>query len=249
MPKSKAWGKAWVDEIYAHLFAAGRVSRVLDVGVGRGTYSMRLREAHPGVEWVGVEVWEPYVGRFDLAAKYDELLVEDVRTLDWSALGRFDVAFMGDVLEHMHGTEAIELVGRTLSAGAIAFVSIPIYYLPQGPVEGNPYEEHLKADWSHEEIMLSLPMVRASYRHGFLGVYACAPPGGPTEALKAAVDAVPASAIGGGARVDWEGERARPGRWRATLAARRARRLVLGRAEDRHTRALQALARKLGRTT
>lgn len=237
MPKSKSWGKEWVDAIYAHLHTAGAARRVIDIGVGRGTFSKRLR-AHPGVEWVGVEAWEPYVEAFALREKYDRLIVGDVRAIAWDELGRFDVAFLGDVLEHMSGPDAVVLVHRVLDAGATAFVSIPIAYLPQGRVDGNPFEEHVKPDWSHEEVMLAIPCVRVSYREGFLGIYACASPGAPTRALEEAFRGVPVSVIGETARVEWEGERGRPSYWRRRLMLRRISRLVLGRTEDRHRDAL-----------
>jgi 2-polyprenyl-3-methyl-5-hydroxy-6-metoxy-1,4-benzoquinol methylase len=46
---------------------------VLDVGCGAGTYSDLVRGAGMTTELIGIEVWEPYVKRFGLTAKYDRL--------------------------------------------------------------------------------------------------------------------------------------------------------------------------------
>jgi len=219
MPTSKAWGKAWIDAIYVRL---PDVARVLDVGVGRGTYSMRLRDARPGVEWIGVEAWEPYVDEFSLREKYDELLVADARTLDWDTLGRFDVVFMGDVLEHMTKGQAVALATRGLASGAVVLVSIPVLVTPQGAFGGNPYEVHVKADWSHEEALLSFPSVRAFYVERLNGVYVLAE---DPERLRAAVTALPAEVVPRTAHAGWI-ERPRPAVWRVRLAARRAGRVI-----------------------
>lgn len=216
MPTSKAWGKAWIDELY---LAIPDVARVLDVGVGRGTYSMRLRERRPGVEWVGVEAWEPYVDEFELREKYDELVLGDARTLDWGGLGRFDVVFMGDVLEHMSKTEALALAGAAVEHARVAIVSIPVRVTPQGAFGGNPYEVHVKADWSHEEALLSFPSVRAWFVQELNGVYMLARDGAWLQDAVARLDVPPGARVGRVAR-------RRPVAWRAALLARRAGRVA-----------------------
>ncbi len=171
MPKSKAFGKEWIDTIYADLYKDSEIRNVIDIGVGRGTFSMRLRNAHAGVTWLGIEAWQPYVEEFSLREKYDRLIINDARSVDFGKLEHFDVAFMGDVLEHMAKGDAIRLTKTILGKARFAIVSVPITHTPQEDFAGNPFEIHVKDDWCHEEAMLSLPGVRAWYVEGINGVY------------------------------------------------------------------------------
>lgn len=134
-------------------------SSILDVGMGRGNYGWFLRR---DVGWkgrlVGLEVWAPYVEGPDALAGgnrnyYDLIEIGDVR-----ASGEFvgaispDTVFAFDVIEHMakeEGTAVIEMLA--LCAKCEVLVSVPIVPYPQGPIHGNPYEEH-KHDWTPDEM-------------------------------------------------------------------------------------------------
>jgi hypothetical protein len=39
-------------------------------------------------------------------------------------------------------------------------ISIPIHHCPQGAWGGNPYEIHVKDDWTHQEVMESFPGIK-----------------------------------------------------------------------------------------
>lgn len=171
MPVSKAFGKQWIDSFYEQLCKSDAVKRVVDIGVGRGTYSMRLRRFDPAIQWIGIEAWQPYVEQFSLKEKYDQLIIQDVRTIDWKALEKFDVAFLGDILEHMKKTEAINLINTLLQTTRFIIVSLPILYTPQGDSENNPYEIHVEPNWSHEGFLLSFPCIRTWYVKGLNGIY------------------------------------------------------------------------------
>lgn len=131
-----------------------QMSRILDIGVGQGTYSDLLRSAGicQHTEWVGIEVWQPYITQYQLTNKYHVIINQDVRTLDWSRMGQYDVAFAGDVLEHMTKEQACELVDNILDHVNILIMSIPVVYWPQDEHEDNPYEIHVKPDWSNAEV-------------------------------------------------------------------------------------------------
>lgn len=171
MPYSDFGGKRWSANVFGLLACHGLIGRVLDIGPGEGWYSMHLRQAAPEAEWTGVEVWGPYVKRFDLETKYDRVVISDARYVDLSRLGRFDFAFAGDVLEHMTKPEALELAGRLLDASRALLVSLPVVPHPQGESEGNPFERHVKDDWSHEEALQSLPDMCGYVQEGIIGVY------------------------------------------------------------------------------
>ena len=104
MPFSSENGKAYIRNI------VGRVKhdRMLDIGCGSGTYAKMFPEAR----WTGVEVWEPYIEEFKLNDLYEEVILSDVRALRIATLGRFDVAILGDVLEHMEKSDAQDLLER-----------------------------------------------------------------------------------------------------------------------------------------
>ena len=132
------------------------ITRVLDIGAGSGTYAKLIKQEFDlckHAEWTAVEAWADYVEKFELASLYDRVINQDVRTLDWSSLGHFSVAIAGDVLEHMTKQQAIDLVDNILKHADTLIVSIPIVYMPQDELEGNPYEVHVKPDWSHDEVM------------------------------------------------------------------------------------------------
>lgn len=186
MPHSKKAGKATIQEWVATLKAEGELqhNRVLDLGVGSGGYYNWLNHRYvpgqdwavdqgelAGAHWTGIEVWTPYIKEFDLEAKYNTLVNEDIRTVDYSTLGLFDVAIAGDVLEHMSKEDAVSVVAKVLEVSKYLIINIPIIYYPQGESHDNPYEEHIKDDWSHEEMLSTFPQIRKSNTGRRVGVY------------------------------------------------------------------------------
>lgn len=156
MPYSSSAGKGW---IASRLAAAGDVRRVLDIGVGAGIYANLFRSRTPGAEWVGIEVWAPYVEQFQLQTKYDRVVLCDVQYLDFSKLGFFDVCFCGDVLEHMPTPEARRVIDQTLYYSRLLFISVPLGHSPQEPINGNPFERHLVEDYSDEVMRQHFPEI------------------------------------------------------------------------------------------
>jgi predicted TPR repeat methyltransferase len=153
MPFSSGIGKEetlrWIKEI------APTITRVLDIGAGSGTYAKMLKVNHKvcnSAHWTGVEVWEPYIEKYKLKDLYDILINQDARNLNWNDIGQVDVTFAGDVLEHMTKQEAVELVEKILDHSRYLVISIPTMIYHQGEAHGNPYEVHVKPDWSHEEV-------------------------------------------------------------------------------------------------
>lgn len=128
------------------------IHTVLDVGPGAAFWPRRLGPVLDGAEWDAVEVWGPYVQRFQLRFTYRTVVVADVAYLDWSRLpeplgGRaYDLVVLGDVLEHLRDLREVDRVlaeakrwsRRVLLAG-------PVGVWPQGPQLGNPRGAHLVA--------------------------------------------------------------------------------------------------------
>ena len=171
MPSSSNFGKLYTAMMLKKLHEAGSIKHVVDFGCGEGTYKNLLDPHCPGTRWTGVEVWEPYVEQFDLEEKYDRIIVEDCRRVDWSSLGPVDLAIFGDILEHMIREEAVKVVERALAHAPLVLISIPVVEFPQEPTGGNPYEEHVKDDWDHYEVMRTFPGVSAFFIHDHIGVY------------------------------------------------------------------------------
>ena len=132
------------------------INTVVDIGPGSGTYIQLIKEESQccvDADWIGVEIWKPYIEEYKLESRYSRILNQDVRTVDWAALAP-DAVIAGDVLEHMTKEEAVVLVDKILAVAKTLIVSIPIRYMPQDEhAYDNPHEAHIKDDWSHEEVV------------------------------------------------------------------------------------------------
>ena len=168
MAKSSAAGKGWSYEVLRVLHAHRPLHRVLDVGAGLGIYS-QFRQ--PGQHWTAIEIWGPFVETYDLAKKYDTVVIGDMRYLDWQHFAPLDLVICGDVLEHMTKEEAQELVRRGLEHSRLVLISIPIEHAEQEAILGNPYEAHVKPDWTHAECVASFPDICLGYQEAGIGVY------------------------------------------------------------------------------
>ncbi len=170
MPLSSNEGKnkisEWIDNINPVYF------NVLDVGTGKGLYAYIFRDSHnlQNSKWTGIEIWEPYVEKYNLHSKYDTLLVKDARYIDFG-FNKYDIAFCGDILEHMTKKQAQDLVSKLQKCCRNIIISIPIIHYEQGPIEDNPYEIHIKPDWSHEEVLESFDSIVDSKIGNIIGVY------------------------------------------------------------------------------
>lgn len=144
--------------------------KVWDIGPGDGTYSDLLR-SYTVCSWVGVEVWEPYILQFDLNRKYNQIINMDVRGVDFSAshIPSNSLIIFGDVLEHIPEDDARALILKAKQHFRWILVSIPIVHAPQGEVNGNPYEAHLK-HWGFDEMHAAMGYCMAFKGHT-IGLY------------------------------------------------------------------------------
>lgn len=141
---------------------------VLDVGPGAGTYWDLLGES-PGMVLDAVEIFEPYIVRFDLATKYREVTLCDIRAYDWPTI--YDYVILGDVLEHMVKDDAL-LVWEQSRAHArkAVILSCPVFGYEQGTLEGNPAEAHLY-QWSADEVLRDLGGITDHWVGTIIGVF------------------------------------------------------------------------------
>jgi glycosyltransferase involved in cell wall biosynthesis len=162
MPVSFESGKAYIREFINKISH----SKMIDIGVGCGTYAKMFPESH----WTGVEIFGPYVEKFGLKKIYQKLIIEDARKIDYLSLGSFDVAIAGDILEHMSANEAKELLENLKNISDTVIVSIPLGHHPQGEVDGNIYESHVE-DWSDNKVISIFGIPSESHIDGCIGVY------------------------------------------------------------------------------
>lgn len=171
MPTSSSSGKKQIRQWIAK---HKDIARVLDVGCGEGTYPRLLREQYPllaDAEWWGVEAWTKYIEEFNLHSLYYQIINEDARKINWTELPKIDLVIFGDVLEHMTKEESQELVNKALGISKYVVISIPIVHSPQGAYGGNPFEIHVKDNWTHQEVLDSFPHIVESSGAKKIGVY------------------------------------------------------------------------------
>jgi hypothetical protein len=153
MPFSASEGREhvrrWLDEL-------GPVT-VVDIGAGAGAYrDLCATLAEPPVV-DAVEIWAPYIEQYRLGERYRSVVVADAFALPASAYRGYDVAVLGDVIEHTTEARATSLLRTLVDAGVgHAVVTIPLGHHPQGPWGGNPYERHVTDHWSHTDVMALL---------------------------------------------------------------------------------------------
>ncbi len=179
MPKSSRSGK---ETIIKWLQSLTNIKSILDVGAGKGTYKRLcdgfivykdmnaippiFSEAH----WTAIEVWQPYIEEYELNYLYDVVLNKDVRDIQKS-LDNFDLIFLGDVLEHMSKDDALKLMKTLSKKGKILIVSIPLGHHPQGEENNNPFETHVKDDWTHREFISTFTNIKKFNIDKEIGVY------------------------------------------------------------------------------
>lgn len=160
MPRSDPEGRDWVVKHYIGTTAP----IVIDIGPGEGTYSDLLR-GWRNTWWVGVEVYEPYVQRFDLWRKYDAVIVRDARNISFPESPFILLA--GDVLEHMPSSDALDILYRAKEHAEAIMVSLPVIRYPQHGHD-NPFEDHLD-QWTFTAMYDCLGPKVSAWRGNCLG--------------------------------------------------------------------------------
>lgn len=148
VPASNPETKPWIAEQILHI----KPKTVLDVGAGKGLYLNLLYDVlgKENVHVTAVEVWEDYIKFFMLKMRYNVLIKEDVRKMDDFS---YDLVILGDILEHMSKEDAVALWDKVSTQAKYAVIAIPIIHHPQEAINDNPYEIHVKEDWSTQEVL------------------------------------------------------------------------------------------------
>lgn len=164
MPFSDQSNQSWLIEELNSL----DIKSMLDVGAGSGTYGQMFFHHFPEVSRTAVEIWKPYIYQYDLFTFYQTIHMADVRKHnDFN----YDIVIFGDILEHMTKQSALSVWEKVSNQAKYAVIAIPIIHYPQGSYEGNPFEAHVKDDWSHEEVMESFPQIKQYKLSDIVGTY------------------------------------------------------------------------------
>lgn len=168
MPTSDKQGKFIAQSLIVNV----RPEQVWDLGCGEGTYAKLMPpRINTSISWVGVDIWKPYGEQFQLWKYYKSVWYKDIRDLPWRGLvGKENsLAIFGDVLEHMPEDDARRVILEAKQDFRWILVSIPIVHAPQGEVNGNPYEEHVK-HWDFDEMHEAMGKCMAFKGHT-IGLY------------------------------------------------------------------------------
>lgn len=141
---------------------------ILDIGAGSGTYADALKDARYDGTIDAIEIWQPYIDKFNLHKKYRNVYNQDIRL--WDELD-YDVVIFGDILEHMTKQQALKVWEKVSAQADYALIAIPIIHYHQGELEGNPFEKHVKDDWSHEEVLSSFSNIVDCWQGEVVGAY------------------------------------------------------------------------------
>src|SRR4051794_18909938 len=86
----------------------------LDIGPGAGKFSSLAKASGERCGYkstlTAVEIDETYVHKFELATKYDEVILGDGMTLIDSPRVRFEFCFIGDCIEHLRKSDGLDLI-------------------------------------------------------------------------------------------------------------------------------------------
>ena len=87
-------------------------SKILDIGAGEGTYYDLLK--HHFNDFDGIEIFEPYIEKYDLKNKYNNLYLGNIVDFEFPDFD-YDIIIMGDTLEHLSETDARTVINKYIN--------------------------------------------------------------------------------------------------------------------------------------
>ncbi len=115
----------------------------LDVGACDGKYANLLKDY---LVIDGVEVFKPYIERYQLDKKYNHIYNVDIVDFkyDW-----YDLIIFGDIIEHLDIKDAQKVIDYARSRCKDMIIAVPYKY-KQGIVDNNPHQAHIQDDLTRE---------------------------------------------------------------------------------------------------
>jgi uncharacterized protein (DUF433 family) len=136
---------------------------ILDVGAGAGNY----RHLLPGLTMDAVEIWTPYITKYELFKYYRNIYNTDIRGFKYDY---YDIIIFGDILEHLTIKDAQDVLEYACNHCNELIVSLPYEY-EQGIVNDNINEVHLQSDLTPENILERYPMLELVKKGNVVGFY------------------------------------------------------------------------------
>jgi len=140
-------------------------ANVIDVGAGSGKYGVMLRGYFGKIH--ALEVYEPYIEKFDLHSIYTSIFCANVVDFD---LSQYDYIILGDIIEHLELKVAQELLSYINNSGKKCIVAVP-YQMEQDDVGGNVYEKHLQPDLTINNFIDRYPYMKFLFGNELYGYY------------------------------------------------------------------------------
>jgi len=148
MPSSEMNNKSYVKDF---LVARPEIKTIVDLGPGAATYAKYVSTDTINPKsyiWKAVEIWGPYIKRFDLERYYDEIRIGDIRYMEFP---EGDCCIAGDILEHLRREDFIKVFKKIDKLFKYVIITIPVNLLSSDAFEGNEAEIH-QSYWSIEEL-------------------------------------------------------------------------------------------------
>lgn len=132
-----------LDDVARKLIArASDLRTVLDVGPGRGKYGQMVRELRPDAHVTAMEIEDAYVELYGLWGIYNHVCVDPAYRLLDNPDAEYDLAILGDVLEHMPKSQGLDVLHYLTYRTRYLWVQYPNRYR-QGSLGGYPSEAHV----------------------------------------------------------------------------------------------------------
>jgi GR25 family glycosyltransferase involved in LPS biosynthesis len=131
-------------------------AKILDIGAGDGKWGYVLSEHFKNID--AIEIFEPYVDRYDLKQYYKKVTVGNFLDLDFDY---YDVIIMGDVFEHVKRTEAVEWLDKIKNKCGELIIVVPFEYQQEwdGDYE-NKWGHHYQPDLNPTVIKVNYPQLQ-----------------------------------------------------------------------------------------
>jgi hypothetical protein len=142
MPVSADAFDFWIGSAIAMLQPA----TVCDIGPGAGKYAKILRQQSAqygfSTHITGIEIDGEYVDQFHLRDLYDTIVIGDACDLIKNPNKHWDLVIIGDCIEHMRKSHAIDLLNFLIYRTGYICVVYPTEAL-QDEVDGHIHEAHI----------------------------------------------------------------------------------------------------------
>lgn len=140
------------NELYVEMVKKIGPRSILDIGAGQGKYADLTRQAGIDAHVTATEIVQHYVADYGLREKYDDVLVMDAADMVADPVYRnrlYDLAIIGDCIEHIPKSRALDLLNfLTYRCAYIVVIAPEFLYYDVSDMEHS--EAHISV-WSEHD--------------------------------------------------------------------------------------------------